>query len=317
MNKVVNLIKERAIYVALIALFIIFSCLSRDFLSPTNLLNIARQIAVLGVASVGMTYVILIGGIDLSTGSIITFVNIIAAYFMVNTGMNMWLAILISLVASTGIGFLNGFLVANFNIPSLIVTFASQTIFEGFAYIISNGMPIFGFPKGFATIGQGYLGFIPVPVIIMIIVFLIGGFILNKTYFGRYFYALGGNETASQMAGIQVKRVKYLIFSLSGFFAGIAGIIMLARTNSGQPTAGKGYEFQVITAVALGGVSLAGGSGKLSNVVAGVFIMGILKNGMVLLNVSEYVQMVVEGIILLLAVGLDCIQKRKLGYTNH
>ena len=124
MNKVVNLIKERAIYVALIALFIIFSCLSRDFLSPTNLLNIARQIAVLGVASVGMTYVILIGGIDLSTGSIITFVNIIAAYFMVNTGMNMWLAILISLVASTGIGFLNGFLVANFNIPSLIVTFA-------------------------------------------------------------------------------------------------------------------------------------------------------------------------------------------------
>ena len=317
MNKVVNLIKGRAIYVALIALFIIFSCLSSDFLTPTNLLNIARQIAVLGVASVGMTYVILIGGIDLSTGSIITFVNIIAAYFMVNSGMNMWLAILISLIASTSIGFLNGFLVANLNIPSLIVTFASQTIFEGFAYIISNGMPIFGFPKSFATIGQGYLGFIPVPVIIMIVVFLIGGFLLNKTYFGRYFYALGGNETASKMAGIRVKRMKYLIFSLSGFFAGIAGIIMLARTNSGQPTAGKGYEFQVITAVALGGVSLSGGSGKLSNVVAGVFIMGILKNGMVLLNVSEYVQMVVEGVILLLAVGFDCIQKRKLGYTNH
>lgn len=317
MKKVVNLIKGRAIYVAFVALFIIFSCLSSDFLTPTNLLNIARQIAVLGVASVGMTYVILIGGIDLSTGSIITFVNIIAAYLMVNSGMNMWLAILISLIASTGIGFLNGFLVANLNIPSLIVTFASQTIFEGLAYIISNGMPIFGFPKGFAVIGQGYLGFIPVPAIIMIVVFIIGGFLLNKTYFGRYFYALGGNEMASQMAGIRTKRVKYLIFSLSGFFAGVAGIIMLSRTNSGQPTAGKGYEFQVITAVALGGVSLAGGSGKLSNVVAGVMIMGILKNGMVLLNVSEYVQMVVEGIILLLAVGFDCIQKRKLGYTNH
>lgn len=317
MNKIVKIIKERPIYVALIALFIVFSCLSRDFLTPTNLLNVARQIAVLGVASVGMTYVILIGGIDLSTGSVITFVNIIAAYLMVHSGMNMWLAILVSLIASTAIGFLNGWLVANVNIPSLIVTFASQTIFEGLAYIISNGMPIFGFPKGFATIGQGYLGFIPVPVIIMIAVFLIGGFILNKTYFGRYFYALGGNETASQMAGIRVKRVKYLIFALSGFFAGVAGIIMLSRTNSGQPTAGKGYEFQVITAVALGGVSLAGGSGKLSNVVAGVLIMGILKNGMVLLNVSEYVQMVVVGIILLLAVGFDCIQKRKLGYTNH
>ena len=151
----------------------------------------------------------------------------------------------------------------------------------------------------------------------MIVVFIVGGFILNKTYFGRYFYALGGNETASQMVGIRVKRVKYLIFALSGFFAGVAGIIMLSRTNSGQPTAGKGYEFQVITAVALGGVSLAGGSGKLSNVLAGVFIMGILENGMVLLNISEYVQMVVIGIILLLAVGFDCVQKRKLGYTNH
>ncbi|QAT50311.1 ABC transporter permease [Caproiciproducens sp. NJN-50] len=317
MNKVVSLIKERAIYVAFVALFIVFSCLSSDFLTSTNLLNITRQIAVLGVASVGMTYVILIGGIDLSAGSIITFVNIIAAYLMVNSGMNMWLAILISLIASTGIGFLNGFLVANLNIPSLIVTFASQTIFEGLAYIISNGMPIFGFPKSFATIGQGYLGFIPVPAIIMIVAFLIGGFLLNKTYFGRYFYALGGNEMASRMAGIRTKRVKYLIFSLSGLFAGIAGIIMLSRTNSGQPTAGKGYEFQIITAVALGGVSLAGGSGELSNVVAGVLIMGILKNGMVLLNVSEYVQMVVVGIILLLAVGFDCIQKRKLGYTNH
>lgn len=317
MNKVVDLIKGRAIYVAFVALFIIFSCLSNDFLTPTNLLNITRQIAVLGVASVGMTYVILIGGIDLSTGSIITFVNVIAAYLMVNSGMNMWLAILISLIASTGIGFLNGFLVANLNIPSLIVTFAAQTIFEGLAYIISGGMPIFGFPKGFSTIGQGYLGFIPMPAIIMVVAFLIGGFLLSKTYFGRYFYALGGNEMASQMAGIRTKRVKYLIFSLSGFFAGIAGIIMLSRTNSGQPTAGKGYEFQVITAVALGGVSLAGGSGKLSNVVAGVLIMGILKNGMVLLNVSEYVQMVVQGIILLLAVGFDCIQKRKFGYTNH
>ena len=201
--------------------------------------------------------------------------------------------------------------------PSLIVTFASQTIFEGAAYIISNGMPIFGFPKGFSTIGQGYLGFIPVPVIIMIVVFILGAFILDKTYFGRYFYALGGNEMASQMAGIRVKRIKYLVFSLSGFFAGVAGIIMLSRTNSGQPTAGKGYEFQVITAVVLGGVSLAGGSGKLSNVVAGVLIMGILKNGMVLLNISEYVQMVVVGLILLLAVGFDCVQKRKLGYTNH
>lgn len=312
MKNWVHILKEQAIFVVLIVLFIIFACSSPEFLTVTNLLNIARQVSILGIASVGMTYVILIGGIDLSTGSIITFVNIITAYLMVKSGINMWLAILISLIVSTGIGFINGFLVANFNMPSLIVTFATQIIFEGLAYIISKGMPIFGFPNAFTQIGQGYLGPIPTPIIIMIVIFAIGGFILNKTYFGRYFYALGGNETASELSGIRVKRVKYLIFSLSGFFAGVAGIVMLARTNSGQPTAGKGYEFKVITDVVLGGVSVAGGSGKLSNVVAGVMIMGILENGMVLLNISSYVQMVVEGIILVLAVGFDCVQKKGL-----
>lgn len=315
MKKVVYYLKEEAIFIVLIALCVFFMCTSDRFLSVSNLLNVARQVSMLGIASVGMTYVILIGGIDLSTGSIITFVNIITAYMMVNLGMNMWLAILAAMAASTLIGFINGFLVANFNMPSLIVTFATQIIFEGLAYIISKGMPIFGFSEGFAKIGQGYLGPIPIPIVIMIATFLIGGFILNKTYFGRYFYALGGNETASKLSGIRVKRVKYLIYSLSGLFAGIAGIVMLSRTNSGQPTAGKGYEFDVITAVVLGGVSLSGGSGRLSNVVAGVLIMGVLKNGMVLLNISSYVQMVVEGIILLMAVGFDCVQKKSLGKT--
>ncbi len=312
MKNWIHILKEQAIFVVLIVLFIIFACSSPEFLTVTNLLNIARQVSILGIASVGMTYVILIGGIDLSTGSIITFVNIITAYSMVKLGINMWLAILISLIVSTGIGFINGFMVANFNMPSLIVTFATQIVFEGLAYIISSGMPIFGFPNEFTQIGQGYLGPIPTPIIIMVVIFAIGGFILNKTYFGRYFYALGGNEMASELSGIRVKRVKYLIFSLSGFFAGVAGIVMLARTNSGQPTAGKGYEFKVITDVVLGGVSVAGGSGKLSNVVAGVMIMGILENGMVLLNISSYVQMVVEGIILVLAVGFDCVQKKGL-----
>ena len=312
MKNSVRVLKEQAIFVVLIILFIFFSCASSDFLTASNLLNIARQVSILGIASVGMTYVILIGGIDLSTGSIITFVNIITAYFMVNMKIDLWLAILISLIISTTIGFLNGFMVANFNMPALIVTFATQIVFEGLAYIISGGMPIFGFSETFTQIGQGYLGPIPIPIIIMAVVFAIGAFILNKTYFGRYFYALGGNETASQLSGIRVRRVKYLIYSLSGFFAGVAGIVMLARTNSGQPTAGKGYEFKVITDVVLGGVSVAGGSGRLSGVIAGVLIMGVLENGMVLLNISSYVQMVVEGIILAFAVGFDCVQKKGL-----
>ncbi len=231
---------------------------------------------------------------------------------MVNLGWNMWLAIFVSLLASTLIGLVNGVAVANLNMPALIVTFATQTIFEGLAYIICGGIPIFGFSDAFSFIGQGYIGAIPSPVVLLIIAFLVGGFILVKSYFGRYIYAVGGNEEAAELSGIQVKKIKYLVYALSGLFAGIAGIVMLSRTNSGQPTAGKGYEFDVITAVVLGGVSVNGGAGKISNVIAGVLIIGMLGNGMVLLNVSSYVQMVVKGLILAIAVGFDCYQKLSL-----
>jgi len=145
----------------------------------------------------------------------------------------------------------------------------------------------------------------------MSVCFAIGSFILNKTYFGRYFYAIGGNEEASKLSGIKVSSIKYLVYALSGLFAGLAGIVMLSRTNSAQPTAGNGYEFDVITCVVLGGVSVAGGYGKISNVIAGVLIIGVLTNGMVLLNVSTYMQMVVKGIVLALAVGFDCLQKKR------
>lgn len=308
-SKVVLTLKERAIFIVMIVLFLFFTISTDTFCTVNNLLNIARQVAVLGIASVGMTMVILTGGIDLSTGSIITFVNIITAYFMVKMGMNMWVAIIVALTASTLIGLINGVAVANLKMPALIVTFASQTIFEGLAYMICGGIPIFGFSDAFSFIGQGYIGPIPFPVILLVIAFLIGAFILVKSYFGRYIYAVGGSEEASKLSGIKTNKILYLVYSLSGLFAGIAGIVMLSRTNSGQPTAGKGYEFDVITAVVLGGVSVNGGFGKISNVVAGVLIIGMLSNGMVLLNVSSYAQMVVKGLILALAVGFDCYQK--------
>lgn len=311
-KQIVKIIKEKAIFLVLIAMVLFFSIVTRTFLTVDNLFNVARQVSMLGIASIGMTFVILLGGIDLSTGSIITFVNIITAYMMVNMGMNMWPAILLTLAMCTLIGLFNGFAVATFHMPPLIVTFATQTIFAGVAYMISGGMPISGLPETFAVIGQGYMGVVPVPVIIMIFAFAVGGVILNKTYFGRYFYALGGNEEAAELSGIKVKNIKMLVFALSGLFGGIAGIVMLSRTNSGQATAGRGYEFDVITAVVLGGVSLSGGSGKMLNVVAGVLILGVLSNGMVLMNVSSYAQMVIKGIILLLAVGFDCVQKKGL-----
>ena len=306
-----TLLKEYGIYLALLLLIIIFSTVTGGkFQRPQNILNVMRQISMLGIASVGMAFVLLLGGIDLSIGSNITLVNIIASWLMVNAGIHPAIACLAALLLSTAVGFGNGWIISNIKMPPLIVTLASMTMLEGVAYMICNGVPIFGFPKWFEVIGQGYLGHIPIPVIIMIVILALGSFILNQTYFGRYFYAVGGNEEASALSGINVKRVKYLAYTLSGFFAGLAGIVMLSRTMSGQALAGKGFEFDVLTAVVLGGVSINGGSGKISNVVAGILILGVLSNGMVLMDFSQYTQMVLKGAVLMAAVGFDCCQKR-------
>jgi len=310
-EKVVYQLKDKAIWVVFIFLVIAFTIANPRFLNANNLLTMLRQVSMYGIASIGMTFVILLGDIDLSTGSIITFVNILCAYLMVNMGMNMILAIIITLIVSTLIGVLNGFMVSTIGIPALIATFATQTAFQGLALILCGGLPINGFTEKFRIIGQGYVGIVPVPVIIMIVCFAVGAFILNKTYFGRYFYAVGGNVEAAKLSGIRVGRIKYLVFSLSGFFAGLAGLVMLSRTNSGMSNAGQGYEFDVITCVVLGGVSVTGGYGMISGVVAGTFVIGALKNGMVLMNINSYVQAIVMGVVLALAVGFDCIQKRK------
>lgn len=310
-DKIVYQLKDKAIWVVFVVLVVTFTILNPRFITVNNLLMMLRQVSMFGIASIGMTLVILLGDIDLATGSIISFVNIFCAYMMVNLGINMWVAILITLVVSTLIGTLNGFMVSTIRIPALIATFATQTALSGLAYILCGGLPINGFTEKFKIFGQGYLGIIPVPVIIMASCFAIGSFILNKTYFGRYFYAVGGNVEAARLSGIRVGRVKYLVFSISGFFAGLAGIVMLSRTNSGMANAGLGYEFDVITCVVLGGVSVTGGYGKISGVIAGTFIIGALQNGMVLMNINSYVQDIVMGVVLALAVGFDCIQKRK------
>lgn len=311
-NKIVNQIKDKAIWVVLVVLVVVFTIANSRFISPSNLLTLLRQVSMYGIASIGMTFVILLGDIDLSTGTVVSFVNIICAYMMVNMGIHPVIAVLVSLVASTLIGVLNGFMVSSVGIPAIIATYATQTAFLGLAYIICGGMPISGFSDGFAVIGQGYVGAVPIPVIIMAVCFAVGSFILNKTYFGRYFYAVGGNVEAARLSGIRVGRIKYLVFAISGFFAGLSGIVTLSRTASGNASAGaNGFEFEVITCVVLGGVSVSGGIGKMSGVVAGTFIIGALKNGMVLMNIDSYTQKIVLGIVLAIAVGFDCLQNKK------
>ncbi len=308
-----NFFKQHAIWLVFIAEIIIFAIASDGtFITGRNIINISRQVSYYGIASIGMTFVILIADIDLSIGSIITLVNVVCAWLMVSAGVNMWVAVLFSLAMATAIGLVNAVMVAAVGIPALIATFASQTVFEGVAYLISGGRPIAGFDSDFGIFGRwSAFDVLPICALLMIACFAIGSFILNKTYFGRYFYAIGGNEEAAELSGIRVNRVKYLIYALSGFFAGLAGIVLLSRANSAQSTVGKGLEFDVITCVVLGGVSVYGGVGSMSGVIAGVLIIGSLTNGMILMDVSEYTQMVVKGLVLAVAVGIDCMSKKR------
>ena len=332
-NRFAAAFKQNAIWLVFIIEIAIFAYFNPKFISLPNIINISRQVSYYGIASIGMTFVILIAGIDLSIASIVVLVNVVCAYLMMNMGWNMWFAIIVSIVMATLIGVLNGFMVSTIGIPAIIATFASQTIFRGLAYILSGGLPIpdvLRFAPEAGLNGDPMLGFfarwtlnhwsifprtgiglVPVCAIIMIICFAVGSFILNKSYFGRYFYAIGGNEEASELSGIRVSKMKYLIYALSGFFAGLAGIIVLSRTGSAQASSLVGFEFEVITCVVLGGVSVAGGIGHMSGVIAGVLIIGSLKSGMVMMNVSEYTQMVVQGLVLAIAVGFDCFSKKR------
>ena len=332
-NRFAAAFKQNAIWLVFIIEIAIFAYFNPKFLSLPNIINISRQVSFYGIASIGMTFVILIAGIDLSIASIVVLVNVVCAYLMMNMGWNMWLAILVSIIMATLIGVLNGFMVSTIGIPAIIATFASQTIFRGLAYILSGGLPIPDVLRYAPEVGlngnptlsffarwtlnhwsifpKTGIGLIPVCAIIMVICFAIGSFILNKSYFGRYFYAIGGNEEASELSGIRVSKMKYLIYALSGFFAGLAGIIVLSRTGSAQASSLVGFEFEVITCVVLGGVSVAGGIGRMSGVIAGVLIIGSLKSGMVMMNVSEYTQMVVQGLVLAIAVGFDCFSKKR------
>ena len=332
-NRFAAAFKQNAIWLVFIIEIAIFAYFNPKFLSLPNIINISRQVSYYGIASIGMTFVILIAGIDLSIASIVVLVNVVCAYLMMNMGWNMWFAIIVSIVMATLIGVLNGFMVSTIGIPAIIATFASQTIFRGLAYILSGGLPIpdvlryapeaglNGNPtlaffarwtlNHWSIFPRTGVGLIPVCAIIMVICFAVGSFILNKSYFGRYFYAIGGNEEASELSGIRVSKMKYLIYALSGFFAGLAGIIVLSRTGSAQASSLVGFEFEVITCVVLGGVSVAGGIGHMSGVIAGVLIIGSLKSGMVMMNVSEYTQMVVQGLVLAIAVGFDCFSKKR------
>jgi ribose transport system permease protein len=303
--KNIRFLETHGILLVLIALVVFFSVTTDAFLKTENLLNVTRQVAMLGISAVGMTLVILTAGIDLSVGSVMSLVNVVCAILMVKAGMHPVAAVLISLVLSGLVGLVNGLIITKIKIPPLITTLGMMTVLRGLSYVLCDGVPIWGFPDGFRVLGQGYISIVPIPVIIMFVVFALGWVFLHKTAYGRYVYGIGGNEEASRLSGIRVQRIKCLVYILSGLLTGIAAIIMLSRLNTGQPKIGLGFELQVITAVVLGGVSIFGGQGRLVGVLIGVMIMGVLSNGMIILDISEYYQQIIRGVVLLSAVAFD------------
>jgi len=304
-------ISKYAIYIVLLALTAFFSIVAEGFFTTTNFFNILRQVAVYGIPAVGMTMVIITGGIDISVGSMMGAASVGCASLMV-AGLNPILAMLIVLVVGLIVGLLNGFFTYEVGIPPMIVTLAAMSILRGLAYIISGGLPVYGFPASFTALGQGYLGPIPIPVIIMAICFAVGYITLEKTSFGRYVYGIGSNREASRLSGVSVRKVMYSVYGLCGMLAALAGMVLLSRVNSGQPKAGEMYEMDIITAVVLGGVSTTGGEGKITRVIAGLLVMGVLLNGMILMNIPDYYQRVVKGAVLLLAISADMMSQKRL-----
>ncbi|GAB1482719.1 ABC transporter permease [Treponema sp.] len=255
-----------------------------------------------------MTAIILTGGIDLSVGSTIGITAVAGAMFM-SSGVPISVSILLVLLIGSAAGAFNAFCINVFSIPPLITTLGSMTALRGLIYVITGGKSVYGIPPSFKVIGQGDIYSMPISAIIMVIVFIIGYIILNKTIFGRKIYGIGGNVEAARLSGIKVKLELTKVYVIGGILAAIAGLVMMSKVNSGQPSAGDGYEMDIITAVVLGGVSVTGGEGKILKVIIGVVFMGVLANGMMMLNIGEFQQRLVKGLVLIFAVALDIMSK--------
>lgn len=301
-----------AILGILIFLFILFSVIAKGFFSYRNFINLLRQSSMLGIVCTGMAMVMISGGLDLSVGSQMSLVGIITALLVVKNGWNPFLAVLVGMTAVLVCGFINSFLVIKFKVWPMIVTLAMMQVIQGLCYIISDGLPVYGLPEYVKWIGQGYIGFMPVPVVILLIVMLTGAFILRKTYFGRYLYAVGSNSEAARLSGIRVNLVRASSYVICAFLSGIAGLVLMGRVASGQPAGGDGMEMDAITACVVGGIGLSGGVGMMPGVMLGVLIIGTLTNGLGVLGVGEFYQLVFKGIVLVLAVGVDCIRREHM-----
>lgn len=297
--------------VAFLCLLIVLSLVAPNFLTFANITNVLRQVSMIAIMAVGMTMVILTGEIDLSVGSMVAFSGVVFAWLAVEAGLSWPLAALITLVMGAAIGLLIGWLQTRFNVPSFIITLGLFQALRSASYVLTNAFPIAPLPDEIAWLGRGTVAGIPVPVVLMIIAYVVGLFLLNKTTWGRAVYAVGSNAIASELSGLDTRRIKISVFAINSLLAALAGLILASRLNSGTPTVATGWELDVIAAVIIGGTAMSGGSGNILGTLLGAMFVAVLNNGMILMGVSPYVQGVISGLVIVVAVLVGSKNKKR------
>jgi ribose transport system permease protein len=310
-NKILN-INGIGIIIVYIVVFTVLSILSPNFLTLSNVMIGLRQAVFTAIVAFAMTFVISMGGIDLSVGSTVGISSMITAALIL-AGMNVYLAILVVVLIGAGIGTINGLIVTKLGIPYFIATLGTMSILRGIIYVYTKGIPLYGLrTPAFRFIGQGYVGVFPVPIIITLVILGISYYLFYKTRFGRYTVSIGSNEDAARLVGISVDRIKNLVFMLSGIFCALAGIILASRSEAAIPEAGSAYEMDAIAATVIGGTSMSGGKGNIIGTAFGAILMATIRNGLSLLNVNTFFHQVVIGLFILLAVAFDRFTVKKM-----
>lgn len=312
-NPIVGIVKNNVgILSVLVLLCVIVSIATSKFLKPNNLISVLRQISINAYIALGMTLIIILGHIDLSVGAIVAMSGTLTVGFIVTQGLPIPVAILLGILLGMLAGLISGMIVTYFRVPAFIITMAMMNVCSGVAYVYSGGQATRINNDFFSAIGTGYLfNTIPLPVVYMIILIIVISFLLGKTKFGTYIYAIGGNREAARLSGVPIKKVEIAVFTISGVLSAFAGLVLCSRMYSGQPSVGNGYELDAIAACVLGGTSMSGGKGRISGTIFGAMVIGVISNGLNLIGVSSYWQLIVKGLIIACAVLLDS-QKGKI-----
>lgn len=302
--------EKYGIYMGFIIILVLFSFLSPFFFTQRNLLNIIVQSSIIAIIAIGETIVILTGGIDLSVGSIVAFISVLTGLMLVG-GVPIYLAVIIGLLVGLLIGFLNGLIIAFGRVPAFIMTLGMMSIAKGSSLAINDGMPVAGLPFSFEKIATAEIFGLPIFLFYCIITFGIMFVVLNKTRLGRYIFAIGGNRSSARLSGVKVKKIETITYMFSGLFAAVGGILLTARLNYATPLSGSGYELDAIAATVIGGTALSGGKGNIMGTLIGALILGTLKNGLTLLNVSSFFQQIIIGIVIIATVYVDKMKEKR------